>query len=88
VAEARTEAPFPGAVWIDGYWQWRGETWVWIDGSWEAPPAAEAVWVAPAQVTIGGTVVIRPGGWIDRAGKRVRVKKSGRGTVRVRDHRR
>lgn len=30
-------APFPGAIWINGWWGWRGGRHVWIAGRWEAP---------------------------------------------------
>jgi hypothetical protein len=27
----------PGAVWVDGEWQWKGRRWVWSPGQWQAP---------------------------------------------------
>jgi len=30
-------APFPGALWINGYWGWRGNGHVWVPGYWERP---------------------------------------------------
>lgn len=30
-------APFPGAIWIGGYWGWNGHRHVWSPGRWEAP---------------------------------------------------
>src|SRR5438132_116213 len=35
--EVRPALPFYGAVWIDGYWDWRGRDWFWVGGRW-APP--------------------------------------------------
>jgi hypothetical protein len=29
-------APYPGAVWIGGYWNWVGGRHVWVRGRWEA----------------------------------------------------
>ncbi|WP_247664429.1 hypothetical protein [Ideonella alba] len=29
--------PFPGAIWIGGYWNWVGGRHVWVGGRWEAP---------------------------------------------------
>lgn len=26
--------PFPGAVWVPGYWGWNGWSWVWVPGYW------------------------------------------------------
>jgi hypothetical protein len=36
IVEARTAAPFGGAVWIPGYWQWNGGRHVWVGGRWSA----------------------------------------------------
>jgi len=30
-------APFPGGIWIDGYWSWVGNRHEWIGGRWERP---------------------------------------------------
>lgn len=30
-------APYPGAVWIGGYWGWNAGRHVWINGRWDAP---------------------------------------------------
>jgi hypothetical protein len=30
-------APYPGAVWIGGFWRWGGERYVWVRGHWAAP---------------------------------------------------
>ena len=32
-------APYPGQVWIGGYWGWNGGRHVWMPGRWEAPRA-------------------------------------------------
>jgi len=31
-------APVAGFVWVAGFWQWSGSTWVWVDGRWQASP--------------------------------------------------
>src|SRR5262245_29031254 len=36
-------APYPGAVWVGGYWHWnRG--WQWMRGRWMQPPHPGYVW--------------------------------------------
>lgn len=30
-------APYPGAIWIGGYWNWAGGRHVWVRGRWDAP---------------------------------------------------
>ncbi len=30
-------APYPGHIWIGGYWGWRGGRHDWVPGRWEAP---------------------------------------------------
>ncbi len=49
--------PYPGAVWIAGYWQHRRGEWFWISGHWERSPRPNAVWIP-------GHWEERPGGWI------------------------
>ena len=39
IAEVQPAAPFGGAVWIPGYWQWNGHHHVWVGGHWSAPRA-------------------------------------------------
>lgn len=46
-------APGPGYVWTDGYWDWRGGRWFWVGGTWRRPPRRGAVWV-PARWTEHG----------------------------------
>jgi hypothetical protein len=31
------QPPFPGYVWIGGYWRWTGARHDWVQGRWEAP---------------------------------------------------
>lgn len=37
-------APYPGYIWISGYWQWLGARYEWRPGRWEAPRPGHA-WV-------------------------------------------
>ncbi|MGQ9560258.1 MAG: YXWGXW repeat-containing protein [Candidatus Oleimicrobiaceae bacterium] len=37
-------APFVGAVWVPGHWEWHGQ-WLWSPGHWAKAPAGK-VWVA------------------------------------------
>jgi hypothetical protein len=36
-AEVIGVAPYPGYVWIDGYWNWTGHRHEWVGGHWDAP---------------------------------------------------
>jgi hypothetical protein len=45
--EHRWARPYPGAVWIPGYHEWRDGRWVWIGGYWGYPPYPGAIWVGP-----------------------------------------
>lgn len=38
-------APGPGYVWVDGYYDWGGRSYVWVPGRWLRPPRPRAVWV-------------------------------------------
>jgi hypothetical protein len=72
LVEERPQQPFAGAMWIDGYWSWTGQTWGWVAGFWrddryampapriEVPgdvPHAGAIW-------IGGTWTLRAGQYV------------------------
>jgi hypothetical protein len=39
VAETYGVAPYPGAIWISGYYSWSGGRHVWTPGRWEQPRA-------------------------------------------------
>jgi len=54
--------PFPGAVWIGGYWGWQGGRHVWIGGRWEHPRAGY-VWEPHRWVNAGGHWRLMGGGW-------------------------
>ena len=63
-AETPPPAPFAGATWIAGRYDWNGIAWMWSSGHYEHPPEAGAVWVPPAQIAVSGTLVVRPGRWV------------------------
>jgi len=58
----RTEAPFAGAVWIEGYWQFQRNDWVWMEGRWARQPWPDAYWEP-------GLWIESRGGWKWRDGK-------------------
>jgi hypothetical protein len=62
--ETPPPAPFAGATWIGGRYDWNGITWVWMSGHYERPPELGTVWVPPAQIAASGTLVVRPGRWV------------------------
>jgi hypothetical protein len=62
--ETPPPAPFAGATWIQGRYDWNGLAWVWASGHYERPPEAGVVWVPPARIAVSGTLVIRPGRWV------------------------
>jgi YXWGXW repeat-containing protein len=37
IVEAHDVAPYAGAVWIDGYWNWTGDRYSWVRGYWSQP---------------------------------------------------
>jgi hypothetical protein len=55
--------PYPGAVWIGGYWGWRGGRHAWVPGRWDRPRPGYG-WRAHGWVNDGGRWHLRGGGWI------------------------
>ena len=45
--EVISKRPTPKAIWIPGYWMWKGNKYVWAPGHWEKKPRGRA-W-APGQ---------------------------------------
>ena len=72
VEVVQTVAPYSGAVWVRGHWQWRGGGWYWVSGRWSRPARPGTVWVGPRYVYRNGRHVYVRGHW------------GGRGAVRVR----
>lgn len=44
IHEERPYRPGPEFVWIEGYHQWNGASYVWVAGHWERPPRPHAKW--------------------------------------------
>ncbi len=40
-------APGPGYVWMDGYYNRAGRSWVWVNGRWGRPPHGRSAYVHP-----------------------------------------
>ena len=57
--------PFAGAVWIGGYWGWRGGRHAWVGGRWEQPRPGYG-WRPHAWVQQGGRWHLHAGGWVRR----------------------
>ena len=56
-------APGPGYVWIDGFHDLRGSSWVWVSGYWTRPPHPRAIWVAPSYERRGNGYRFNRGRW-------------------------
>jgi hypothetical protein len=54
--------PYPGYVWIDGYWSWGGRQHAWVPGRWAAPRPGY-VWVAPRWIQDGRRWRMHDGRW-------------------------
>ncbi len=72
--QARPAPPSSQSTWIAGFFQWQGSVWIWIPGTWSAPPVEGAIWIPPVEITSGAKVILQPGSWRTRSGKRVRVR--------------
>ena len=58
--------PFAGAIWIGGYWGWRGGRHYWVPGRWDHPRPGYQ-WRSHAWVPHGpGRWQLQGGGWIRR----------------------
>lgn len=55
-------APYGGAVWVEGNWQWNGAQWVWADGYWQQPRVGY-VYVQPRWERRGNGWVHVEGRW-------------------------
>lgn len=53
--EVRTAKPYAGAVWVPGYWRWKGRKYVWTSGRW--------VKARPGKTFIKGYWKKTPRGW-------------------------
>ena len=57
--------PFVGAVWLNGYWGWRGGRHVWVGGRYEAPQPGYR-WRPHRWVPYNGRWHLEGGGWARR----------------------
>ncbi|MDQ6679576.1 MAG: hypothetical protein M3Y67_01250 [Pseudomonadota bacterium] len=57
--------PYPGAVWIGGYWGWSGGRHNWVGGRWERPRPGYA-WAPHRWEQRGSRWHLRDGGWVRR----------------------
>jgi hypothetical protein len=64
-AEVVPAIPFPGAVWIGGYWGWDGGHHHWVPGRWDHPRVGYR-WRPHAWVHEGGHWRMHEGGWVRR----------------------
>ena len=55
--------PADNAVWIPGFWDYRGTSYVWTGGHWEIPPPLAQQYVAAHWENRGGTFVFVRGYW-------------------------
>ena len=55
-------APYPGAVWIGGYWGWGGGRHTWVPGRWTAPRPGYG-YVPHSWSRSGGSWRQQPGYW-------------------------
>ncbi|MBX3275933.1 MAG: hypothetical protein KF729_37100 [Sandaracinaceae bacterium] len=75
----RPMAPYAGAVWVDGHYEWDGYQYVWVDGHY-VQPRAGYTFVQPRWVNQGGRYVYHNGGW-GRGGRVVHYYNAPRATV-------
>jgi hypothetical protein len=79
-------APYAGAQWIEGHWEWNGAQYVWVEGSWvQGQPGL--VYLQPRWERRGGGYVYVDGGWSGGAGVVVQPGPSVTGTVVVQPQR-
>jgi hypothetical protein len=62
--------PVTTVVWVPGFWQWDGATWIWIAGAYQLRPTASLTWRAPEWRPRGTVHVLVPGAWIRVRGGR------------------
>ena len=62
LVEVPPPMPFESAVWVGGYWVWRGN-WVWASGRWMGPPQPTYVWVHPYYEHRADAVIFIDGHW-------------------------
>jgi len=61
--EVQPAIPYPGAIWIGGYWGWGGGRHYWVPGRWDRPRPGYR-WQPHAWYNQGGHWHLRGGGWV------------------------
>jgi hypothetical protein len=69
LVEIVPEQPHAEAVWVDGYWVWRGRYYVWERGGWVRPPNKASVAKSHARYRDDGTLLFAPTRWYDEHGR-------------------
>ena len=62
IEEVSYDPPYPGWVWIDGYWHWNDLEWEWIAGDW-MPPRGSLAYVEPTYYTENNFITYTAGYW-------------------------
>ena len=57
--------PYPGAIWIGGYWGWSGGRHNWVPGRWDQGRPGYA-WTPHRRESRGGHWYLQNGGWARR----------------------
>ncbi len=53
----------PEAVWVDGHYAWRADSWRWVNGAWVIPPCHGYRFIPPRALPRDGRFVYLPGRW-------------------------
>ena len=61
--EVQPAIPYPGAIWIGGYWGWGGGRHYWVPGRWDHGRPGYR-WQPHAWYNQGGHWHLRGGGWV------------------------
>jgi hypothetical protein len=69
LVEIVPDQPRTDAVWVDGYWVWRGRYYVWERGGWLLPPDQATVGKWHARYRDDGTLLFAPTRWYDARGR-------------------
>ena len=72
LVEVVPDAPAGDAVWVDGYWSWRGNKYAWLRGGWMLPPAGARYALWHLRYRADGTLFFAQGAWYDAHSNRVR----------------
>jgi hypothetical protein len=68
VEEVPPQEPYPGAVWMAGYWDWRASEnrHVWVAGHWATPPRTGLAYMPPSwHADAHGGWYRMPGRWVN-----------------------